>query len=595
MNNKKVSYHLVFTKNIKFWNQLSTNLVLSKFVVINDSNFTNYDYEVIPLPINFYEYNLKILEETISLEELLLKDLSAYLNKLHNEKYSYSEWKIIIGPWLRIFLYTYVTVNKKIDIAFKNYSIRSVSLCIENSLSTTDDYIHFQSKLAEDDSNMIFVSELINNYIIKNGIEIKINNVISSYEKTKLVHDIEAQYNKIRFRDKLRNIITYLYNLIPINNNGPAIFNSFLPFYYDFFLKITNFQSPILLNTYKSKHDNDGKRIKIKEIKNTSINSDLNLILLCINYLPKSYNENFKKIKEYIFKINWPKNPNFIFTSNNHISDDLFKIWAVEKIKNGTKYFIGQHGSGYGTHINPWVYNSLEEQTADKFLIWGESKNKILNHESAFILKSPKLEYVYNSNGNKHGILFIVPTIDHRDPLFHYTYDFLSIVLNNYKIFFSNIHEFIKRDSIIRLRHDNTKSFAFEYEFLCKNILNVNFEFGKIPIKTFVKNFKIIIHAYDSTGFLETLSNDIPTVAFLNLYELDLIKKDVLYDYEILMDKHIIFTDPVKLSDFINSNYLILTEWWYSEEIIRVKKYFIEKYCKKITKPIKTLNNIFHV
>lgn len=587
-------YNLVFSKNKKFWAKSSNNLLLSSSLEYNNPNLVDYFFESIPIPFNFYESNYNLLSEVIATEALVLKDLSIYLNYFHNESYSEFEWKIIIGPWLRLFLYVYITVNRNIDVAFKKFNIQSVSLCIEDFLLTSDDYTHFQSKLAEDHWNTIFVSQLVNNYIISHGLKINVNYVSLTNEKKKLDHNIHAQYNKLRFRDNFRIIITRLYNLIPINQNGPAIFNSFLPFYYDFLLKISNFQSPLLLKVNEFRFDNENRRIKISKVNSTSISCDVKLLFLCVNYLPKSYNENFKAIKTFVSNLNWPKNPNFIFTSNNHISDDFFKIWVVPKINNGAKYFIGQHGGGFTTHINPWVYKCLEEQTADKFLIWGTSKNKILNYESAFILKSPKLKYLRISFKKKSGILFIVPTIDHRDPLFHYTYDFLPSVLKNYILFFSKIHYNIKINSTIRLRHDNIKSFGNEYVFLSKNISDVKFEFGKVPIKDFVKKFKLIIHGYDSTGFLETLSNDIPSLAFLNPYELDLLKKDALEDYELLIKFNLVFTDPIKLSVFINDNYFNIHEWWYSDRLINVKLFFIEKYCKKENNPIKKLNRIFH-
>ena len=35
-----------------------------------------------------------------------------------------------------------------------------------------------------------------------------------------------------------------------------------------------------------------------------------------------------------------------ILTSNNHFSDDVFKIWAAYEIDNKATLVIGQHGGG---------------------------------------------------------------------------------------------------------------------------------------------------------------------------------------------------------------------------------------------------------
>ena len=40
-------------------------------------------------------------------------------------------------------------------------------------------------------------------------------------------------------------------------------------------------------------------------------------------------------------------NPEFIFTSNNFHTDEIFKLWSAIKVERGTKYYIGQHGNNY--------------------------------------------------------------------------------------------------------------------------------------------------------------------------------------------------------------------------------------------------------
>ena len=96
----------------------------------------------------------------------------------------------------------------------------------------------------------------------------------------------------------------------------------------------------------------------------------------------------FKISLNFPLSNNWPNNPKFIFTSNSHITDDAFKIWCAEHNKsNNIKIIVGQHGSGYGIHYNPVVYNPIDLKIADYFIIWGNSFYKSDQHKiiSAFI------------------------------------------------------------------------------------------------------------------------------------------------------------------------------------------------------------------
>ena len=63
---------------------------------------------------------------------------------------------------------------------------------------------------------------------------------------------------------------------------------------------------------------------------------------------PNIYLESYEKLKNKITSSILPKNPNFIFNSNDYVENELFKIYCANKI-NSSKYIIGQHGCNYGS------------------------------------------------------------------------------------------------------------------------------------------------------------------------------------------------------------------------------------------------------
>lgn len=43
--------------------------------------------------------------------------------------------------------------------------------------------------------------------------------------------------------------------------------------------------------------------------------------------------EGFENLKNTTNTKEWPTSPKFIFTSNNHVADDIFKFWTATKKK----------------------------------------------------------------------------------------------------------------------------------------------------------------------------------------------------------------------------------------------------------------------
>ena len=120
---------------------------------------------------------------------------------------------------------------------------------------------------------------------------------------------------------------------------------------------------------------------------------------LLFHLLPICYLEGFTQMNQTVGGLPWPKSPKFIFISNSFHSDEIFKLWTANKTKNGSKYYVGQHGNNYGTSkfLNP----SIEEDTSDVFLTWGWSNNKKEVPTFVFKLLGKKyklFEKEYNKN-----------------------------------------------------------------------------------------------------------------------------------------------------------------------------------------------------
>ena len=108
-----------------------------------------------------------------------------------------------------------------------------------------------------------------------------------------------------------------------------------------------------------------------------------------------------------------------------------------------------------------------------------------------------------------------------------------------------------------------------------------------------VKDYSLIVHTWDSTCFLETISLDKPSVIILSrkLYK-GFIKKSALKYYKKLEKANILFNSESDLFNFIEKKNFNIDEWWNNTKTKQAKKFFCDRYCKKSDKPFNELVNI---
>jgi dTDP-4-amino-4,6-dideoxygalactose transaminase len=88
-------------------------------------------------------------------------------------------------------------------------------------------------------------------------------------------------------------------------------------------------------------------REKLTNVTLSSERFECLLTRLIPSFIPKSYVEDFPKLRENALNT-LPKTPTSIFTANAYQADEMFKVWAAEKASAGVPLIIGQHGGTFG-------------------------------------------------------------------------------------------------------------------------------------------------------------------------------------------------------------------------------------------------------
>jgi putative transferase (TIGR04331 family) len=287
--------------------------------------------------------------------------------------------------------------------------------------------------------------------------------------------------------------------------------------------------------------------------------------------LPICYLEGFCSLNKLVEQQAWPTMPKFIFTSNNFDTDEVFKLWVAQATEKGHKYFVGQHGN-YGVsrnHIDP----SNEEITSDKFLTWGWTDG-LPQHTPAFVFKTAgrKAEH-YNPQG---GLLLIELCLNHRITTWDGTAEFANYFEDQQR-FISALESTPRKGVTIRLhsayRYSKWNEEARWQEF--DPLLKV--DTGSVEIRSLIAKSRLVVHSYDSTGILETLSQNIPTLAFWQ-NDFEHLRETAKPYYQLLVDAGIVHFSPESLAAKVNEVWDDVDAWWLQSKVQDARKQFCDRY-----------------
>lgn len=516
-----------------------------------------------------------------NVREKLLIDITKELNRVHNVSYNNRYWNILLGNWL----------VRCVDVIYNRYYTLEKILSEQNinGAIVIDNYD--KSKIVTHDSLQFIWSASINDlwdYSICSRI---VNYLAPSVEKiprkpSKNIFDntiISAKRNFF-FKKWIHNIKKLLVNnILPFfsKSDDAFIINSYLPWKQEFNFQISLGQMPQFWKSPKPvcTNWNQDFRLKISLKEENFSGFEFFIRSILPELIPTCYVEGYKKIYSQVKSLPWPIKPKFIFTSNNFDTDEIFKFYTALKITQGVPYFVGQHGSNYGTLYGS--QHSPEQTTSDKFLTWGWT-NGISKNIPAFNFKI--INYPRNRRLSIKGILLIelhpLHRIGHSDEYAKFK-DYLTQQFE----FVSGLEGTIFNELTIRL-HSASKYFDFNEEQQWRDkFSSIKIDDGVASIQKLVFNNRLIIHSYDSTGILETLALNRPTICFWHEV-LDHLLDEAKPHYQSLINVGILHGSAIEAANFVTEKWAKLEEWWFSMEVQKARKYFCSHYSRIENSPI---------
>lgn len=515
-----------------------------------------------------YEYCEEIFKD-------ISKDLHKELNILHKVNFNERSWKIIYGKWLKEFIYICQKNFLLIHKALNENEISEV-ICLDSDfILATKNTLEFTKAQRDPDWNFA-----LNSKIFK-----KIN-----FKKIKTKIKLKLNYFKDNRTNKSNMIMDNLKKTINLfgSNEDNLIYKTTFSFIDEKKLELKIKQFPKIYNEKEVKNGIYDKEIrkKISLLNQTNDKFENLLRELIPQCLPIFIIENFKENLILSKSLGMPKKPNKIFTCYAYAYDELFKIYLAKQVsENHTKYYCGQHGANYFTCIYSEFLQEVND--CDKFLSWGYSDKKIVgtfnlntfNKKAGFDIKGDLLVIFGSVGSSKSPVernLVDIKTIEN-------TLD----ILNSEKL--KDISTTIRLHSTFKEHFDS----YYYLKYFQKNNLEAKIDLGNSKLLNLQKKSRLSMFNYNSTGLLENLALNIPSISFLE-EDCEMNGTKLKKIYSNLFEAKIIFYNKKELISHIYNIWDNINDWWYNKEVQELINEFNNNFNKSAPKNFASFKNYFN-
>ena len=544
--NSNFSSHF-FNKNNFYFNDWYD---VSLFFKNKKNNNFKYHWDDLKKKKKDFKYLSKVNEK-------ILKNLAQKLNKLHNLNYNLNYWRVILGPWLYIFISSsFDRWEILTELIKKKKKLNYTSYLTEKIINL--DYRDYLNKVINSDTYNYKIFDRIIKFRFKKKVKIKfiqnkeiLVNVpqnIFAQKINYLIFIIQKNYFKLLCKNKKNIFFTFFFKkkkIFPFLNK----------------IKNCNFLIFFIFTNFIRKQDfNYNLRIKNNFTFKANNSFEEYLKVELFNEIPITYLEKFKYLRSSLLEKN--KNKLNIISTVEHLEDDVIKIWIAEKIFNNSILHIYDHSNSM--RLSMYDFNH-EKKISERII-------SCLKYKDKKFINLPDLKFSLTSDQKNSelkknfGSIILYEGSKYAGKLSSAPFG----PTNN--IQFEQIIKFYSN-----LKGDIRKKFKFKpppySNFRINTKKKVKILFGKekvldetMSLENIISQSKLIICTYPQTTFLEIILSKKPFIIIYpkNLWEFDKNSQRVLNK---LKKKNILFHDELKASNYVNKKWDNIESWWNSKEI----------------------------
>lgn len=518
-----------------------------------------------------------------SLSVQVLEELSGALNVFHGTHHGLRYWEIVLGHWLQRYVATVFNRYFTLEQALREYDVSGTAFFDSANYSlATNNTLNFVWACDNDIWNHVLCARILD----------FMGYARSGSDVIPLCDEIGFAQEKARPSPGTKRTFLRAANQIwhKFSRKRDAfIINSYLPLKEEVQLQLSLGQCPQSWRSpeLESVEPDPGMRQRFHLGLEGHSGFERFVREQLGQILPTCYLEGYEQLTRQVESLPWPTTPQFIFTSNNFDTDDIFKVWAAQKAESGAPYFTGQHGNNYGTHFYLGNSSWPERAAASKFLSWGWADASSGTVPAfAFTIAGVK-QGRFDPEG---GLLMVevcqYPRITPWDSYFEY---------GNYQEelprFAGSLPHAIQKELVVRLHH-GWRKFRWSDERRWKEYIpDVQIEAGVKPIRQLIARSRLVVHSYDSTGMLETLAMNIPTLCFWH-GGLEHVLPEAKPYYMLLKEAGILADGPEHAAELVASYWNDIDRWWGGEKTQSARRKFCDRYARTEKHPVGVMKEL---
>lgn len=520
-----------------------------------------------------YQYTEKLYQETIN-------SLANDLNGVHGVNYPVRYWKILCGPWLRLFINVLYHKWECIEeVIGRDMSIRTLAMDINHEQMVPVDMSEFETIMVSDQWNHYLCLAVIKDRGLSCEV-VRINGAPPT-EATLAV------FNKPSARRRL--LVSLFERGIRLINRPTSVFIS-QPYLSKLgtLLLGARLRSVPRVSSYPERNQkyvyNGLLRSQIVARDKPCVGFERLLNKIVLSHIPYYYLEGFGYLQRVVDGMQWQACPTTILTATDHFSDDVFKCYAADKTLTGSKLKIICHGGGGKVKYSD--YQTLELDICDNYFTWGWAEYWVSKCTKGFFVKRAIKKRVQNTG--QRTLLHITLS------QFRYTkfissmpsYEqFINRYLEDQIQFLNKLPNEIKNETLTKLHYDFQNSIEDRINDKCSNVhyAPMGSDYYKL-----LSNAKLVVATYNCTTPVESIAMNIPTIIFWYPEHWELAPSAIPF-FNKLRACGIFHDSPESAALMVRQVWDDVDGWWQSQDVVSACNEFRMWFCRESREPTREL------
>jgi putative transferase (TIGR04331 family) len=504
-----------------------------------------------------------------NLYEKILPLLGESLNTIHGQKHGIRYWRIVVGPWLKVYLSAVYDRFVHIRHALTLYPACSTIGLSENSFMVPTDTLDFVCASSDDSYNLQLFTKILRALSI-------------NFPRKELIMSGNGLYGKLKsygepWPRRIINAVASLYAAVSARMFDTVLVrSSYFPGQFTLRLAARNIGHilPSLSRmTLSTSSEVDWKlRNQLKSIDIGEGDFERCLSSMLFEDIPQCFVEEFKAT-EGAAQRGYPKRTTAIFSANGWYYDETFKQWAGSSAEKGTIILGTQHGGNYGA-LTYMPSEDHETAIVDRYYTWGWTRTDcaaaIVPMPATKLLQVKKL----GADNEKHGILWAATSV----PRYLTQYPFLPADFREYLEWQIRFATALPGQILneVKLRPHYVDHQWDILERIEDRIPALHVESWGRPFQNSLEDCRLYVCDHLSTTFAEALAANKPTVLFWNPETIK-IRSEAQPNFDLLREYGILFDTAEDAASAVASVYGDVEEWWNAP----ARQKAIEEFCRR--------------